>query len=194
MDMGTGDGLFVYNCARNDSRRYFIGIDANRRPLQKISERIHRKPAQGGLPNVLFLQTAVEALPPELDGIADEVNVSFPWGSLLRAVATGDKLVLDNLRRICSPNALLKVTIGLDTGRDQTEIERLELPSLSAAYTKSVLAARYKDSGFRIVVTDNVASWDALEFRTSWAKRLKENPHRSFIRIVARAVEIIESV
>ena len=56
MDVGTGDGLFVYNSARRNPDRLFIGIDANSRPLQKISERIHRKPAKGGLPNVLFLQ------------------------------------------------------------------------------------------------------------------------------------------
>lgn len=137
---------------------------------------------------MLFLQAAVEAIPSELDGIADELNVNFPWGSLLRAVATGDKFLLANLRRMCSPNARLKVTIGLDTGRDQTEIERLALPSLSADYTNLVLAARYKDSGFRIVETDTLPAWDALEFQTSWAKRLR-NPDRSFIQIVARAAE-----
>jgi 16S rRNA (adenine(1408)-N(1))-methyltransferase len=145
------------------------------------------------LPNVLFLQAAVEALPHELEGIADEVNVNFPWGSLLRAVATGDKLILDNLRRICSPKALLKVTIGLDAKKDKTEIERLALPSLSADYTNWVLAARYKDSGFKIVETDNLASWDSAEFQTSWAKRLKGNPDRIFIRFVARAVVTTES-
>ena len=39
---------------------------------------------------MLFIQAAVEDLPPELDGVADEVHVHFPWGSLLRAVATGE--------------------------------------------------------------------------------------------------------
>jgi 16S rRNA (adenine(1408)-N(1))-methyltransferase len=148
VDIGTGDGLFVYNSARNGSRRFFIGVDANRRPLQKVSERIHRKPVKGGLANFLFLQAAVEVLPPELAGTADEVHVNFPWGSLLRAVATGDKSVLDNLRRICSPNAKLQVTIGLDA---ETEIERLALPPLSVDYTNVVLAARYKNSGLNIV-------------------------------------------
>jgi len=30
----------------------------------EISEKIYRKPTKGGLPNVLFVQAAVEALPP----------------------------------------------------------------------------------------------------------------------------------
>ncbi|MGH9881869.1 MAG: methyltransferase domain-containing protein, partial [Pyrinomonadaceae bacterium] len=94
IDIGTGDGLFVYQCARQNPRKFFIGIDANPRPLEKISERIHRKPAKGGLPNVLFLQAAVEELPSELYGVADEVHIHFPWGSLLRALMLGEYEVL----------------------------------------------------------------------------------------------------
>ena len=94
VDVGTGDGLFVYKCAQRDPQRFFIGVDANRRPLEKISEKIYRRPAKGGLPNVLFVQAAVENLPAELQGIATEVHVQFPWGSLLRGVAAGDEIVM----------------------------------------------------------------------------------------------------
>ena len=55
IDIGTGDGLFVSECARQNPRKFYIGIDANARPLEKISEKIYRKPAKGGLPNVIFL-------------------------------------------------------------------------------------------------------------------------------------------
>jgi 16S rRNA (adenine(1408)-N(1))-methyltransferase len=117
IDIGTGDGLFVYQCARENPKRFYIGIDANPRPLEKVSERIHRSPAKGGLPNVLFVQAAIEALPSELDGVADEVHIHFPWGSLLRVVATGDENVLRNLRRICASDAVLEIIIGLNPAR-----------------------------------------------------------------------------
>jgi 16S rRNA (adenine(1408)-N(1))-methyltransferase len=65
IDIGTGDGLFVFESARQNARKFYIGIDASARPLEKISEKIHRKPAKGGLPNVLFLHAAVEDLPSE---------------------------------------------------------------------------------------------------------------------------------
>ncbi|MCA1626211.1 MAG: class I SAM-dependent methyltransferase [Acidobacteria bacterium] len=81
LDIGTGDGLFVYQSARRNPNKFFIGIDANPRPLEKVSEKIHRKPSKGGLSNVLFLQSSVEDLPSELDSVADEVHVHFPWGS-----------------------------------------------------------------------------------------------------------------
>lgn len=183
--MGTGDGLFVYNSARRDPQRFFIGIDANRRPLQKISEKIYRKPAKGGLPNVLFVQSAVETLPSELDRIASEVHVNFPWGSLLRAVALGDDS-LRNLRRVCADDALLKVVIGIDVERDRTEWERLDLPSLDDEYLSRVLRARYANTGFEIVTAESLAA--VSELQTSWGKRLRSGASRSFISIVAKAV------
>jgi len=67
------------NPPTENPQRFYIGIDANAQPLEKISEKIYRKPTKGGLPNVLFVQAAVEALPPELDGVADEIHIHFPW-------------------------------------------------------------------------------------------------------------------
>ena len=84
LDIGIGDGLFVYQYARRYPSKFYMGIDTNPRPLEKISEKIHRKPAKGGLPNVLFIQSSVEDLPAEFDGVADEIHIHLPWGSLLR--------------------------------------------------------------------------------------------------------------
>ncbi|HEX8492628.1 MAG TPA: class I SAM-dependent methyltransferase [Pyrinomonadaceae bacterium] len=192
MDIGTGDGLFVYQCAQKNSRKFYIGIDASPRPLEKISEKIHRKPAKGGLPNVLFIQSAVEDLPEELSGVADEVHVHFPWGSLLKAVATGERVVLDNLRRICSSEALLEVVIGLDPERDRSETERLGLQPLSVAHVDSVLVSNYRDAGFEILERGLVAPSEWPKLQTSWAKRLQGSASRSLMYIIARAVEIKE--
>ena len=60
IDVGTGDGRFVYQCARQNPRSFYIGIDAHPPALEKISEKIHRKPSKGGLPNLLFVHAAVE--------------------------------------------------------------------------------------------------------------------------------------
>lgn len=187
IDIGTGDGLFVYQSARQNPKKFYIGVDANPRPLEKVSEKVHRKPAKGGLANVLFIQAAVEELPAELDGVADEVHVHFPWGSLLRAVAAGDENVLQNLRRVCSRGALLEVVIGLDPERDATELERLEIPPLSLEHIDSALAPKYRRAGFEIFERGLIApsKWPGLQ--TSWAKRLKGNKGRALIYLMARA-------
>jgi len=172
-----------------NSQNFFIGIDANSRPLEKISEKIYRKLARGGLPNALFVLSAVENLPAELEGIANEIQVNFPWGSLLRAVAGGDEIVLRNLRQLCATDALLTVIIGLDLERDRSELDRLALPSLDLDYLKLELPAKYPRAGFAIVGTETLTGTRLLELKTTWARRLKAGHHRSFIRILARAVE-----
>ena len=184
--MGTGDGLFVYHSARSNPQKFFIGIDANSRPLEKISEKICRKPAKGGLPNALFVQSAVEDLPHELNGVASEVFVNFPWGSLLQAVAGGNQMALANLRLMCSSDALLRVTLGVDPVRDRAEIERLDLPVLSAEYIDSTLAEHYRAAGFEIIRSEWQENSDWANLGTSWAKRLKENPNRSVVRLTAQ--------
>jgi 16S rRNA (adenine(1408)-N(1))-methyltransferase len=189
IDVGTGDGRFVSLNACQNPDKFYIGLDANAGALVKLSEKIYRKPAKGGLPNALFVQAAIEDLPCELDGIASEVHVNFPWGSLLRAVAFGDCGSLSNLWRICAPEAELKVFMSFDPERDRAEIERLELPSISEAFLKTVLAPRYQAAGFDVVESSVISNSEWPELRTSWAQRLRDNDKRSLICILARASE-----
>jgi 16S rRNA (adenine(1408)-N(1))-methyltransferase len=141
------------------------------------------------LSNLLFVQAAVETLPAELQGVANEVYINFPWGSLLRAVGLGEALVLRDLRRICSPNARLKVFVGLDSERDRAEIERLALPVLSTDYVSAVLAPKYREADFEIVEIESLPSSSLPEMHTSWARRLQRSSRRSFLRIVAQTIE-----
>lgn len=190
IDIGTGDGLFVYECARANPNKFYIGIDANPRPLEKVSEKIHRNPGKRGLPNVLFLQAAIEDLPSELDEVADEVHIHFPWGSLLRVVAAGDEAGLHNLRRICSPEGVLEIIIGLDPERDRSEIERLGLKLFSTDYVDQELNPRYQAAGFEILEGGVLAQSEWARLQTSWAKRLRGNKARMLIYIVAQAINM----
>jgi 16S rRNA (adenine(1408)-N(1))-methyltransferase len=188
IDIGTGDGRYVYQSARRNPNKFYIGIDPNTRPLEKISEKIHRKPAKGGASNVLFVQSSVEDLPAELDGVANELHVHFPWGSLLRAVAAGDIAVLRNLRRICAVGALMEIVIGIDPVRDQTEIARLGLTRLTLEFIDSVLRQNYAVAEFEIVERGILSPSEWSHLDTSWAKRLQGNEQRTITYLIARSV------
>ena len=190
IDIGTGDGLFVYECARANPNKFYIGIDANPRSLEKVSEKIHRNPDKGGLPNVLFLQAAIEDLPSELDEVADEVHIHFPWGSLLRVVAGGDQAGLHNLRRICAPEGVLEIIIGLDSERDRSEIARLGLKLFSTDYVDQELSPRYQAAGFEILERGVLPQSEWSMLQTSWAKRLRGNKARTLVYIVAQAINM----
>ncbi len=173
VDIGTGDGRFVYRSAQENPNKFFIGIDANTKPLEKISMKATRKPAKGGLPNVLFVQAAVENLPEELNETADEIHIHFPWGSLLRAVVMADENVLNSLRRICAPECLIEIIVGIDEQRDKSEIERLGLPGLSSEYLENVLIPKYEAGGFEILESGFLTSSEWSKLETSWARKLQ---------------------
>lgn len=187
MDIGTGDGRFVYQCARENPERFYIGIDANPKPLEKVSMKATRKPAKGGAPNILFIQAPVEDLPNELDQVADEIHIHFPWGSLLRAVATGEPDVLHALRRILVDGGLLEVVIGVDADRDRTEVERLGLPNISLDYLTSVLEPRYAASRLAITEKGKLAASEWPHLQSSWARRLSGNDRREVVYFIAEA-------
>ena len=189
IDIGTGDGRFVSAAARENPTKFYIGIDANAKPLEKISMRATRKPKKGGLPNAMFVQAAVEDLPEELNNTADEIHIHFPWGSLLRAVAHADENVLASLRRIAAPECLLEIVIGIDPERDKTEIERLDIPELTPVFLHSYLFPKFTAAGFVLLEHRklNPAEWSKLE--TSWARRLQGGTERVVYAFVFQACD-----
>jgi len=187
MDIGTGDGRYVSAAARANPRKFYIGIDANTDALEKISMRATRKIKKGGLPNAMFVQAAVEDLPDEFNGVADEIHIHFPWGSLLRAVATGDDPVLSSLCRISAPGCYLEIIIGIDARRDETELARLGLPGLSIEYLRSELIPKYRSAGFEVEDHGERAPADWQRLETSWARKLQGNKDRTVFFLIFRS-------
>jgi len=179
IDIGTGDGRFVSAAAKANPNKFYIGIDANVKPLEKPSIKATRKPAKGGLPNAMFVQAAVEDLPEGFDGTADEIHIHFPWGSLLRTVAVGDEVILYSLRRIAAPGCLLEIIIGVDPERDRAELERLGIPELTPVVLHSFLVPRYKKAGFETLDCRRLFpdEWAAID--TSWSRRLSSGTQRT---------------
>ena len=190
IDLGTGDGRFVYRSAKTHPERFYIGIDASHSSMEKVSQKSLKKPAKGGLPNALFIQASLEDLPSELDGIADEIHIHFPWGSLLKAVATGDTRLLAGIHRICTRGALVEVVYGLDPDRDGAEIQRLELEALSPELRAETVLRGYSEAGFTVLESGMLApnEWVCLDtLNTSWAQKLRHGTSRSLTYLIARA-------
>ena len=66
IDLGAGDGRYVYDSARHDPSRFYVAVEPNADALSEYAYRATRKPARGGVENVAFVVAAVERLPPEL--------------------------------------------------------------------------------------------------------------------------------
>jgi hypothetical protein len=82
---------------------------------------------------------------------------------------------------------LLEVVLGLDPARDQSEIERLGLTSLTLEYIDQTLVPRYAAAGFEITERGIIPAAEWPEFNTSWAKRLHQSDQRVITYVIARA-------
>jgi 16S rRNA (adenine(1408)-N(1))-methyltransferase len=112
VDLGAGDGRFAYRRARAHSEWLCIAVDACAAGMRELSWRALRKPSRGGAPNVVFVRAAIESLPQALAGIADEVTINYPWGSLLRAVLEPDPAALGGIVRLGRPGAALRIHVN----------------------------------------------------------------------------------
>jgi len=129
VDIGTGDGKFVYLTAQRQPDWFCIGVDADLSSLSEHSRKSQRKPERGGLPNVMYVVSGVEDLPPELDGIADRVTAHLPWGSLLVGIVQADADVLSGLARVGKPVAEL---VLLCAGSARVEVDDRAVAQLHA--------------------------------------------------------------
>lgn len=155
IDIGTGDGRFAVQVARDNPSAFVIGLDACRENLRDISR---RAPA-----NCLFAIANASTLPAELDGSIDNVSINFPWGSLLESLLSGEAGLFDGLRRLSRGRCTLEVRLNggaLSEAGWQFEA--------GVAQVKSVLAVH----GFAVAQPKTLTSSDLRAFPSTWARRI----------------------
>ena len=183
LDIGTGDGKLVYRLARAQPRAFFIGVDASRDALRKVSSRIGRKPGRGGLANALFVAAGAEELPSELDGLVIEVYIIMPWGSLLEGLVLADERILGNISRACVPGARAHILLNNSIFGDPVPREVAHLPPLTLDYVDERLTPAYARAGLSIIEREMVAGGAMARVPASWARRLASAPRPQSLRI-----------
>jgi len=78
VDIGTGDGRFVYELAKKNPSKFVVGVDSNHENLIERSARIYKRPSRGGISNALFALASANELPVELNGLANQVFMENP--------------------------------------------------------------------------------------------------------------------
>ncbi len=152
IDVGTGDGRWLFRLAHRHPDYVCIGIDANLDAARHVARRARRTPARGGAPNLAFVHASAETMPGELRGVADEVYVQYPWSSLLRAVTGDDSPTLTRIAGLLRPRGRLYALVN---------VSALRAPERD-------LVSSYAEAELRTVRRDIVA----VRHRSTWAGRL----------------------
>jgi 16S rRNA (adenine(1408)-N(1))-methyltransferase len=185
IDLGTGDGRFVYDFAGAHPDTLCVGVDAVGEAMRELSLKATRKPARGGRANALYVVAAVESLPPELRGLATRVTVNFPWGSLLRALVEPDAAVLAGVRALLRPGGRLTALINLSVLEDRPYAERLRLPDVTAEHVENILRPGWRAAGLDIDEWRELLPGDIP--RTTWGQHLTRASGRKTALLSARA-------
>jgi 16S rRNA (adenine(1408)-N(1))-methyltransferase len=163
IDLGTGDGRAALALAEAEPTTLVIGVDADAASMAETSRRAARRAA---VPNVLFVVASAEAPPSELLGLADEVRILFPWGSLLRGLLGHDERVARGIAALARPGARVSATISI-TARDGVG-ETSELDASAVAELGRALGP----AGLRLTGSHRVDRDEVRATRSTWGRRL----------------------
>ncbi len=181
VDVGTGDGSFAYQLAEANTGRFVIGIDPSHKGLVETARKIYRKPEKGGLPNALFVLASIEDLPEELNGIANQIFINFPWSGLLRSIVLAEPSAWEALRRISQKGAFIDVLFTYD------EKDRLALPAADDEYIQN-MKERLEGRGLRILIAKPLGAEQLKSYPSTWAKRLSHGQSRQYFYLRIQVV------
>jgi 16S rRNA (adenine(1408)-N(1))-methyltransferase len=150
----------------------------------EIAWRAARKPARGGVPNLICIAEPLDVLGTELSAVADRITVVLPWGSLLKAVAAPEPVSLRNLANLCLPGADVDIVLSYDERRDLRQGAFLPAGKLDEGHI-ATLTRFYRHAGLQIVAADQLAQSALAGYQTTWAKRLAFGRPRKVWRLRA---------
>jgi hypothetical protein len=183
IDVGAGDGRFVYESARRDPGAIYIGLDPDAEAMAKYAFRAGRKPSRGGIENAVFVVASVEQLPAELLALADRICVNFPWTGLLRGIIRPESAVLEAIAGLAATGARFDIVLCYDPEHDSAALEGEALPALDYVYIDSVLIPAYAEAGLQVTGRRRLPQEEALAIPSTWGRRLLHGRPRDVFQI-----------
>jgi 16S rRNA (adenine(1408)-N(1))-methyltransferase len=175
LDLGTGDGRFVYENALLDPTTLFIGIDPSQTQLKEYSKKAQKKK----LANALFLTGSIEIMPEGLRDTADLVYVILPWGTLLQGLVKPSSKTILSLKNLLKTGGKLEVILGYTEENEPSETKRLDLPEINKNLVYSRIIPVFEKEGFKFEEYLDLDKNALTKYKTTWSKKLvfgKERP------------------
>ncbi len=183
IDLGTGDGRFVYKNAKQNPNNLYIGIDPSQKQLQTYQKKINKD----RLENAKLLAGSIELLPtqhPHLKESADVVYINFPWGSLLGAIANAKSELIANISWLIKKGGSVEILFGYSQEAEPTETKRLGLDDLNEDKIRNQIASVFKKNNLYLKQLTNVTKKESFKLDSSWGKKLSFGQERKLYKLV----------
>ncbi len=176
LDIGTGDGRYVYKNAIENPNTFYIGVDPNAKQLEIYSKTALRKK----LANVLFVVGSIEIMPQELESFANKITVNLPWGSLLKEIVKPNPSIL---KKYLKQDGELEILLGYDRNLEPSETARLEIPELDDELLANTIVPAFQNDGFSLVEKSEISRTSLKKVNTTWGNKLTFGKERKIFRL-----------
>lgn len=181
LDIGTGDGKFVYKNAIKNRDSLYVGLDPAEKQIQIYSKKANRR----RLKNALYILGSLENLPEELYSTVDKIFVNLPWGTLLEKIVKSNEIYTKELSKILKKDGEIEIIFGYVPELEPSETERLGLPKIENESDVLKAFSTFKKI-FEVVEMKRLVKEDLDKIETTWAKKLKFGKDRFIYKIVLK--------
>ncbi len=186
VDVGTGDGRLALQLARSRPDWLVVGMDANASGMEASSSRALRKPARGGVANVVYVAASVESWPTVLWGRASEVSVVLPWGRLMSGLLLGSPDIVGGVARLGRPGASVRIVLNGEVWGDPVPVEAQDLPEPTVGLVRDELAPTWRAAGLVVDEAWWLSPEEIAGIPSTWARRLSHGrAHPRFLAVRA---------
>jgi 16S rRNA (adenine(1408)-N(1))-methyltransferase len=168
IDIGTGDGRYIYKNALRSPNTFFIGIDPNQKQLEMYS----KKALKNKITNISFVLNSIENLQEDFNGIADVVTINLPWGSLLQAIALPNETIITKFSTMLKTNGILKIIFGYTQETEPGEVNRLGLSIIDLNYINKAIGPAFQQQRLKLTNAHLVQKSELKNFESTWSKKL----------------------
>lgn len=185
LDLGTGDGRFVFKNALKNKSTLYIGLDPAEKQIQIYSKKSNRR----RLKNALYVIGSLENLPDELYSTVDKIFINLPWGTLLEKIVKSNETYIRELSTILKKDGEIEIIFGYLPELEPSETERLSLPLIENESDVLKTFSTFKKT-FEVIEMKRLLKEDLDKIETTWAKKLKFGKDRFIYKIVLRKVAV----
>ena len=175
IDLGTGQGAFVYFSALDNKNNFYIGLDSCGNSMKKYAIKQYKNKVS----NLIYIIMNVQNIDNLLYNMFSEVYINLPWGSLLEGLFKEELGIVHNISKLLIDGGMIKICFSYNDKFEKMEIEKRNLPLFNDEYFRNIFRPLYYKYNIEIEEI-NLILKDDIPFESKWAKVLGESNRRDF--------------